>query len=213
MKICRLAGLGEKIVPPPDKKDDFNFDDFQYSGVKLSPVPDFNQEVPETEPLSPPPESAAVEVPASPIEEALPLEPEDKKAKKKTKKEKPIKANKTRALAETAEGEKEQSAFLKELTKASPYTVLLGMTVVALLLAVVLLFIEFSRYDLNIHPPKSIQLSAAMNQSATAPFAGYCMAELEDGSSGIFRAGFSAAMRAESHSAAAGIPSPLSAET
>ena len=85
------------------------------------------------------------------------------------------------ALAEAAEGEKERSAFLKALAKASPYTVLLGMTVVALLLAVVLLFIEMSRYDLNIHPPKSIQLSAAMKNSAAAPLAGFCMAELEQG--------------------------------
>jgi hypothetical protein len=177
-------------VAPSDKsdKDEFNFDDFQYSGVKLTPVPDFTEEVPAEavpteDPLAAPSADAAVESPLAPSEEVLPLEPEDKKGKKKAKKEKvkkekikkekPVKAKKTPAVVPTAEGEKKQSAFIAELTKASPYTVMLGMTVVALFLAVIFLLIEWSRYDLNTHPPKSIQLSSTMNRPVAESFADY----------------------------------------
>lgn len=168
MVIRRFAGgLGEKIVAQPDK-DDFNLDDFQYSGVKLTPLPNFNQDAP----------AAAIAAPIS--EEASPLEPADKKSKKKAKKEKPAKVKKVKVAAYASGDEKQQSAFLKQLSEASPYTVLLGMTFLALLLAVIFLFIELSRYELNIHPPKS-QVSAIMNEAVPVPFDVSGMAEINNG--------------------------------
>ncbi|MCC6123830.1 MAG: hypothetical protein IT426_02625 [Pirellulales bacterium] len=146
--------MGENIVAQSEK-DDFNFDDFQYSGVKLSPVPDLAQDAPEAEAAAPAP--AITEAAAPDVEEAAPpeaAEKADKKAKKKAKKEKPVKAKKEKVVV--AASEKRESAFLKKLSEASPYTVLLGMTVVVLLIAVVLLLTEMGSYDFNIHPPKSL---------------------------------------------------------
>ena len=159
----------------PDK-DDFNLEDFQYSGVKLTPLPDFNQDAPAADPTAPLQTNPAADASASASEAASPLEPADKKSKKKAKKEKPAKAKKTLVAADASGDEKKQSAFLKQLGEASPYTVLLGMTVVALLLAVIFLFIELSRYDFN---TKAI----VMNESVTAPFDGSGMAEMEKGPS------------------------------
>jgi hypothetical protein len=158
-------------VAQPDK-DDFNLEDFQYSGVKLTPTPDFTQNAPVTDPLSSPQANVAADASASSSEMIPPLEPEDKKAKKKAKKEKPVKVKKAKALAAVPEGEKIQSPFLKQLSEASPYTVLLGMTVLALLLAVIILFIELSRYDFN---TKAI----VMNESIAAPFDRSGAAEIE----------------------------------
>jgi hypothetical protein len=148
--------MGENIVAKSEK-DEFNFDDFQYSGVKIAPVPDLTQEVPEAEAATPAPEIAEAAAPV--VEEAAPLEavePADKKSKKKAKKEKPVKVKKEKVAVVVPAGEKRESAFLKKLSEASPYTVLLGMTVVALLIAVVLLLSEMGGYDFNIHPPKSL---------------------------------------------------------
>jgi hypothetical protein len=150
-------------------KDDFNLDDFQYSGVKLTPVPDFKESSPVAEPAALPA--------ADPLAAAG---PEDKKGKKKAKKEKPAKVKKEKPVKVKkvkqvyAEGEESQSTFLKKLTEASPYTVLLGLTVVALLIAVIFLFIELGRYDLNIK-------ALARNDSITAPFDGHGMSEIESG--------------------------------
>jgi hypothetical protein len=175
VEIRRFAGLGEKIVAQPDK-DDFNLEDFQYSGVKLTPLPDFNQDAPAADPLAPTQASPAADASASVSEAASPLEPADKKSKKKAKKEKPAKVKKVKVAAEASGEEKEQSAFLQQLSKASPYTVLLGMTVVALLLTVIYLFVELSHYDFN---TKAIM----MNKSITAPSDGSGMAEIENGPS------------------------------
>jgi hypothetical protein len=155
-------------VDQPDK-DDFNLEDFQYSGVKLTPTPNFTQDAPVTDPLASPQAKAAVDASASSSEMISPLEAEDKKAKKKAKKEKPVKVKKAKALAVVPEGEKTPSPFLKKLSEASPYTVLLGMTVVALLVAVILLFIELSRYGLNIKPiVRNESISAPFDRSGTA---------------------------------------------
>jgi len=141
-------------------KDEFNFDDFQYSGVKLTPVPDLTQEAAAAEPVV----AEEANVPLEPVivagEGILPVEPEDKKGKKKANKEKPAKVKKEKPVkvktvkpVADIEGERKPSAFLKQLSEASPYNVLLGVTVVILLLAVLFLFIEFRSYDFNLHPP------------------------------------------------------------
>ena len=67
---------------------------------------------------------------------------------------------KTAAPADVAEGEKQKSEFLKQLSDASPYTVLLGMTVVVLLLSVIFLFVEWSRYDRDTGAAKAKQLTS-----------------------------------------------------
>ncbi len=161
----------------PDK-DDFNLEDFQYSGVKLTPTPDFNQNAPAEDPLTPPQANVAADASVSSSEEVLPVEPGDKKAKKKAKKEKPAKVKKAKALVEVSEGEKTPSPFLKKLSEASPYTVLLGLTVVALLLAVIFLFIELSRYDFNTK-------ALVMNESISVPFGHSGMVDIEHGPSGL----------------------------
>ena len=169
VRICRLPGLGEKNVAQPDK-DDFNLEDFQYSGVKLTPVPDFTQEASAPDLLA----SQKADASASSSELVSPLEPEEKKAKKKAKKVKPVKVKKAVALADASADARTQSPILKQLSEASPYTVLLGVTVLALLLAVIFLFIELSRYDFN---TKAI----VMNESIRAPFDRSGMAEIERG--------------------------------
>jgi hypothetical protein len=140
-------------------KDEFNFNDFEYSGVKLSPVPNLAQEASTVEPVEP----AALPAVASPSSTELltAVEPEDKKAKKKAKKVKPAKIKKAVVAADAVE--KTPSPFLKKLSEASPYTVLLGMAVVMLLLAVIFLFIELGRYDFNTK-------ALVMNDSIAAPF-------------------------------------------
>jgi hypothetical protein len=142
-------------------KDEFNFDDFEYSGVKLSPVPDLTQAAPAVEPVEP----ASLPEIASPSSAELvtAVEPEDKKAKKKAKKVKPVKIKKAVVADDAAAVEKTPSPFLKKLSEASPYTVLLGMAVVMLLLAVIFLFIELGRYDFNTK-------ALVMNDSIAAPF-------------------------------------------
>ena len=72
-----------------DQKDEFNFDDFQYSGVKLTPTPDFGQAEPVEDPLASPSPTAAPDASApqaaEPLaEEIAPIEPEDKKGKEKS---------------------------------------------------------------------------------------------------------------------------------
>jgi hypothetical protein len=175
MGIRRSAGLGENIVAQSDK-DGFNFDDFQYSGVKLTPLPDFNQDEPTADPAPAPPADAAADIPAASSEVASPLEPEDKKAKKKAKKEKPVKVKKQAASADAAVAEKNQFPFLKQLSETSPFTVLLGMTVVMLLLAVVFLLVELSRYDFDTKATKGKQ-AVVMAEPFGPPLAGYCMAD------------------------------------
>jgi hypothetical protein len=142
-------------------KDEFNFDDFEYSGVKLSPVPNLGQEASAVEPAEP----AALPAVASPSSTELvsAVEPEDKKGKKKAKKVKPVKIKKAVAADDASALEKTPSPFLKKLSEASPYTVLLGVAVVMLLLAVIFLFIELGRYDFNTK-------ALVMNDSIAAPF-------------------------------------------
>jgi hypothetical protein len=150
-------------------KDEFNFDDFEYSGVKLSPVPDLGQEAPAEEV-----ETARLpDAPAAAAEIAPLAEPEDKKAKKKAKKEKkpkPAKVKKAVVTDDRAEA-KTPSPFLQTLSQASPYTVLLGIAVVMLLLAVILLFIELGRYDFN---TKAISLNGAFRAPVASPVFSEC---------------------------------------
>jgi hypothetical protein len=155
-------------VAGPDK-DDFNLDDFQYSGVKLTPLPDFTETASSIGSLAP-----AADPLAAPL--AAEAAPEDKKGKKKAKKEKPAKVKKVKPVAVVVESDRVQSPFLKKLSQASPFTVLLGLTVLALLLAVIFLFIELGRYDLNI---KAI----APNTSMSASFDGPGVSGIERGSS------------------------------
>jgi hypothetical protein len=143
-------------------KDEFNFDDFEYSGVKLGAVPNVGQDAPEAEP-----ETARLpDAPAAAAEISPLAEPEDKKAKKKAKKEKKAKPAKVKkaVVADDRSEAKTPSPFLQKLSHASPYTVLLGIAVVMLLLAVILLFVELGRYDFN---TKAISL----NGSFRAPVA------------------------------------------
>jgi hypothetical protein len=132
------------------EKDDFNFDDFQYSGVKLTPSADFTKDLPTEEHLAEEQIGATAEISAAPAEPVAAVEPEDKKAKKKAKKEKKPKEKKQKPVVQAAEGERAKSTLGKRLSEASPYTVMLGVTLAALLLAVVFLLIELSRYQFDV---------------------------------------------------------------
>lgn len=151
-------------------KDEFNFDDFEYSGVKLGPVPNLGQEAPAVEP-----ETARLpDAPAAEAELAPLAEPEDKKAKKKAKKEKKAKPAKVKKAVVADEGSepKTPSPFLQKLSQASPYTVLLGVAVVMLILAVIFLFIELGSYDFN---TKAISL----NRSLQPPVASFALSDVD----------------------------------
>jgi hypothetical protein len=166
------------------EKDDFNFDDFQFSGVGLTPKIDPLQEVPAAGSLAPDslaaePVNAEMSASASEVITSAAVG-EDKKAKKKSKKEKKVKEKKIVPAEDFSDGKK-KSALLRQLTSVSPYTVLLGMTLVALLLAGILLFIEWTRYDMDTHATKAKQ-SIVMNSPATAPFAGHSRFGSEIGS-------------------------------
>jgi len=54
---------------------------------------------------------------------------------------------------EPAEEKEEQESFLTRLGQTSPYTVILGMALVAILIAITCLFMELKLYDFNIKPP------------------------------------------------------------
>jgi hypothetical protein len=148
-------------------KDTFNFDDFQYSGVKLSPVPDFKlEEDPTTSPAVVEPVEV-VDATAGLSEAPAPLEAVPEKGKKKAKKEKPAKVKKTRVPAEAAVA-KTPSDFRKKLLTTNPFTVFLGLTVLMLFMAVVFLLIELSRYDFDTKATKGKQ-SVVMNERLAIP--------------------------------------------
>jgi hypothetical protein len=85
---------------------------------------------------------------------------------------------------EPVEEKKSKAGFLKKLAGASPYLVLLGMTLVALLVAVIILFAELYSYDLDIHATQGKQ-ALTMNDSRTPSFSGYyCLTESEKATSG-----------------------------
>jgi hypothetical protein len=128
-------------------KDEFNFDDFQYSGVKLSPVPDLNQPEPLADPVVTPLGDAPVAADAADL---TPAEPADKKGKKK-KKDKPVKAKKPAKVAVATPHDGQSSPFMQKLTQLDPFTVLLGIALIALLVANAILFLELSRYGMDIN--------------------------------------------------------------
>jgi hypothetical protein len=119
-------------------KDDFNFDDFQYSGVKLPKQTPAAEEAPveaieaveAVEPMAAAvaAEAVAVEAVAAPVTE-----------KSKAKAPKAVKVK------------RESSPFSKKLAQSNPFIVILGLTLVALILAVIFLAVELMRYDLDIH--------------------------------------------------------------
>ena len=148
-----MAGKGDDIVAQVDK-DDFNLDDFQYSGVKLPRPAEITEEA--CAAVVEPMESleAAPIASAASSEEIVPIESE---------------------AAEPVEEKKSNAGFFKKLAGASPYLVLLGMTLVALLVAVIILFAELYSYDLDIHANQGKHLT--MNESRTPPFAGYCLTD------------------------------------
>jgi hypothetical protein len=171
-----LKWLGERIVAQPDK-DGFNFDDFQYSGVKLSPVPDLSEAGPTPDPLAAQPVDLAASAPVAPIVDPLAVEPADKKSKKKAKKEKPAKVKKTVVAVAAPAGEKRPSALIEKLSRANPLNVLLGVALAALLLAVIIMFIEWSSYDRDINAAKAKSLTT-MNKTFSEPFADSMMAKM-----------------------------------
>jgi hypothetical protein len=128
-------------------KDEFNFDDFQYSGVKLSPVPDLNQPEPLADPVVTP--LGAVPVAADAVD-LTSAEPADKQGKKK-KKDKPVKAKKQAKVVVATPRDGQSSPFIQKLTQLDPFTVLLGIALLALLVANALLFIEWSGYGMDIN--------------------------------------------------------------
>jgi hypothetical protein len=157
-----LAGKGDDIVAQVDK-DDFNLDDFQYSGVKLPRPAEITEEAAAA--VAEPMQSieAAPIASAASSEEILPIESEadEPVAKKKNK-----------------------AGLFQKLATTNPYLVLLGMTLIALFLAVIFLAVELLRYDLDIHATQGKQ-ALTMNDSITPPFSGYyCLTESEKASLG-----------------------------
>lgn len=145
-------------------KDDFNFDDFQYSGVKLPKQ-------------TPAPEEAPVEAieaveAVEPMAAAVAAEPLAAEAVAAPVAEKsPAKAPKAVKV------KKESSPFFKKLARSNPFIVILGITLVALLLAVIFLAVEMSRYDFDIHATQGkhgITMNAPVESKAPAY---YCRAE------------------------------------
>jgi hypothetical protein len=145
---------GKQTVPDPN--DQFDFEDLKSpEGMSLEPLPEIEslgEAIPAAEAAS------AEEAPAPQAAEELPAPPpveEGKKRKKKAKKKEKIeeKEEVPRDSAEeesvSREGKKPFSELLHRLSKTSPYTVLLGATVVFLLIAVFCMFIELSRYHFD----------------------------------------------------------------
>jgi hypothetical protein len=141
----------------PDPNDQFDFEDLKSpEDMSLEPLPEIDslgEAIPAAEAAS------AEETPAPPAAEELPAPPpveeEGKKRKKKAKKKEKIKEKEevSRGSAEeepiSREGKKPFSELLHRLREASPYTVLLGATVVFLLIAVFCMFVELSRYHFD----------------------------------------------------------------
>jgi hypothetical protein len=144
-----LSGKGDNTVAQPDK-DDFNLDDFQYSGVKLPRPVEITEEV--AAPFAEPMESleAAAIASDSSSEKILPIEPK---------------------AAGPAEEQKSKAVLFKKLSEASPYLVLLGMSLVALLLAVFFLLVEWGRYDYDLHATQG-KNALTMNESIISPSSG-----------------------------------------
>jgi hypothetical protein len=116
---------------------------------------------------------------ASTSEVLLPAAVEDKKSKKKAKKEKKVKEKKIVQANDFSDREKKKSLLFGKVSETSPYTVLLGMTLAALILAGILLFVEWMRYDMDTHATKAKQ-SLVMNQPTAALFAEYFRMESEN---------------------------------
>jgi hypothetical protein len=90
--------------------------------------------------------------------EAKPAEEESPKKKKKAAK--PKKEKKAKA------GNKE--GIFQRLAKASPYTVLLGLSVVALVIAVVCLIVELARFNYDVKAQEAKQRAAVTAPSHSA---------------------------------------------
>ena len=154
------------------EKDDFNLDDLQFTDAGFTPLADLSEIAPAGEPLAAMPEPAPATAPAA-VAEAAPAEPveEEQTAKKATKEKK---ANVVQPVGDSEEGGK--ASFLQQVAEASPYTVLLGIAVVALLVAVLLMFVELRRYDFDIRATKGKQ-AITFNEAAVRPFADYCLCD------------------------------------
>lgn len=75
------------------------------------------------------------------------------------------KKGKKKSKSKGKKSEKEGKPLLERIAEASPYTVMLGVSLVALIVAVICLAIELGRYDYDI---KAEQLSQAPSVSLTA---------------------------------------------
>jgi hypothetical protein len=145
-------------------KDDFNFDDFQYSGVKLPKQTPAAEEAPvEAIEAVEAVEPMAAVVAAEPLAAEAVAAPVVEKSKAKAPKAVKVK--------------RESSPFSKKLAQSNPFIVILGITLVALLLAVIFLAVELMRYDLDIHATQG-KHGITMNspiKSKTPAY--YCRAE------------------------------------
>ncbi|MHC4400283.1 MAG: hypothetical protein ACYTG0_11465 [Planctomycetota bacterium] len=80
---------------------------------------------------------------------------EPKKGKKKRKRKRKPKREKAKKEEAEEEAEEERPGFLQRLATASPYVVLLGISVIALLGAVLILLGEILRYEGKIKPTQA----------------------------------------------------------
>jgi hypothetical protein len=154
-----MRGTGDLNVAQPDN-DDFNLSDLGFSNVGMKPLTDFT----EMEPLEGAMPVNPVEVsPLSASEAVSPLDKKEAKAEKKLAKEKKVKEKKA-GKAKAAPGEKKaMPAIFQRLRRSSPYTVLLGIALAALLLGVLFWVVELGRYgyDLKAQGKKGFSLNAS----------------------------------------------------
>ncbi|MBN2577872.1 MAG: hypothetical protein JXB10_02690 [Pirellulales bacterium] len=161
-------------MPDPEERSDFEESQFPDDSL-LGPFPDMeslggaglaDDTAPPEETLSPDAVSPAQEAEES--VEPEPVEEKGKKGKKKKKKEKKEKVKKIKASTKDSAGEekgdkehkKKSSAFSKNITEASPYTVMLGIAVVFLLIAVFCLIVELNRYHFDVNAKEAKDLTA-----------------------------------------------------
>lgn len=138
-----LQSRGEETVAK-DEGELPDFDDLDLLGDGLT----------EGEPLdssSLPDDSVVPQVDEDVTHELKEDEPDDKSKRKKKGKSKRKKKDKIREeISEKGEGEQAGGGLLAAIGNASPYTVMLGLALLAIAIAVFCLFKELGRYDYDI---------------------------------------------------------------
>jgi len=144
------------------------FDEFGLPADELSP-PDETFEFEAAGETLPPPDGgglADMEIPALVADEDEAVEKPGKGRKKRGKK--PKKAKKERAKRERVKTE--EPSFLANLKQTSPYVVLLGISLLALLIGILCLLMELNRYGFEFKPTQAAMPPAVQSgpPSATA---------------------------------------------